>query len=102
MFNVLKAATLSMAVLLPIATLATAQTPPSTPPAATKPAGLAVSNADCAANFNSADADKDGKLSKDEVTNSKSLIPTTLLTSATINQQDFLQACSVTVLGKQN
>jgi hypothetical protein len=69
--------------------------------APTSPAGTATTQVDCQANWKAADQSKDGYLDKSEIETSQALIPTTLASSGTISQQDFLTACSATVKGQQ-
>jgi Ca2+-binding EF-hand superfamily protein len=60
--------------------------------------GTAKSAADCQANFMSADKNNDGQLDKAEVEASKIMVPTTLSTAGMILMQDFVSACSATVV----
>lgn len=69
--------------------------------APTSPAGTATTQVDCQVNWKAADKTSDGYLDKSEIEASKALIPTTLASSGTISQQDFLTACSATVKGQQ-
>ena len=69
--------------------------------APTTPAGTATTQVDCQANWKSADKTNDGYLDKSEIDAAKALIPTSLASSGTISQQDFLTACAATVKGQQ-
>jgi len=63
---------------------------------ATKPAGQETSRADCDANWKRADANGDGMLSRDEISEAKPLIPTVLAGQNAISQTDFMSACQRT------
>ena len=65
------------------------------------PAGTATTQVDCQANWKAADKTNDGYLDKAEIDAAKATIPTTLTSSGTISQQDFLSACAATVKGQQ-
>ena len=60
---------------------------------ATKPAGQETSLADCQANWNRADVNGDGMLSRSEISEAKPLIPTTLGGTNAISKTDFMSAC---------
>jgi Ca2+-binding EF-hand superfamily protein len=60
------------------------------------PGGLAQNESECQAQFNSADRNSDGVLSKNEVSEAKTMIPTELGSESSISRQDFLSACSAT------
>lgn len=89
-------ATMAM-ILASAAVPAVAQTTPST----TTPAGTAKSQADCQANWKSADKNSDGRLDKAELDASKSLVPTSLSTNTLINEQEFISTCMGTVQGQK-
>ena len=59
------------------------------------PGGLAKNDAECHAQFHQADIDDDGFLDRDEVSESRGLMPTTLSNRDEISQQEFLSACSI-------
>lgn len=57
----------------------------------------ARSEAECQAHWKSADKNADGRLDAAEISAAKSVIPTALATTTTVNEQDFLSACKATV-----
>ena len=70
---------------------------PSTTPAPSGTQVPAKSAADCEANWKTADKNSDGRLDTAEISDAKAMIPTTISSNSTINQQDFLSACRTTV-----
>ena len=61
----------------------------------------AKTEADCPANWKSADKNSDGRLDASEVTAAKAMIPTTIASQTTINEQEFLAACRTSVQGQK-
>ena len=70
---------------------AVAQTKAPTPSTPAKTA------ADCPANWKTADKNSDGRLDAGEITAAKAMIPTSIATRTTINEQEFLSACRASV-----
>jgi len=66
------------------------------------PGGLAQNQAECQAQFKNADRNDDGVLSKNEVSEAKTMIPTELGSKSSISSQEFLAACGATKSGSQN
>jgi hypothetical protein len=66
-------------------------------PSETKPAGQERSQADCLANFKTADANGDGVLSLDEQSARPNIVPTQLALSGPITQAEFLTSCTANV-----
>jgi hypothetical protein len=66
-------------------------------PTETKPAGQERSQAECLANFKTADANGDGVLSLQEQSARPDIIPTQLGLSGPITQAEFLTSCTSNV-----
>ncbi len=67
------------------------------------PAGAtpAKTEADCPANWKAADKNSDGRLDSGEITAAKAMIPASIATRASINEQEFLSACRSGVQGQK-
>jgi hypothetical protein len=63
-------------------------------PALAQTTGAAKSQADCEADWKAADKNADGSLDSTEIEASKSMVPASLATSATVAQADFMTACT--------
>jgi hypothetical protein len=64
-------------------------------------AGSERSQADCQANWKTADRNNDGRLDKAEIAAAKAAIPTTLASRTSISQTDFMRACGISVQGQK-
>jgi hypothetical protein len=58
------------------------------------PGGLAQNQAECQAQFRSADSNNDGVLSESEVSASKTQMPAELGSKKNISRQEFLSSCN--------
>lgn len=68
---------------------------------ATPPAGATRTLAECQTDWKTADKNGNGKLSPSELSSGGAQVPTTLATTAMITEQDFLSACSTTVMNQK-
>jgi hypothetical protein len=60
------------------------------------PSGLAQNQAECLAQFNAADINNDGVLSREEVSQFKTNLPTEFGGKTDLNRQEFLASCEAT------
>jgi hypothetical protein len=67
----------------------------------TPPAGATRTLAECTTDWKNADKNANGKLSPSELSASGAQVPTTLANTPMITQQDFLAACSSTVMNQK-
>jgi hypothetical protein len=67
------------------------------PGSESKPSGQETSRADCLKNFQTADANGDGRLSVAEAENAKQVVPTNLAMQGPITQAEFMTACTTKV-----
>ena len=61
------------------------------------PAGQSKSMADCESNFKAADKDGNGMLSKEEMSATPNIVPTSLGSMDSVSMQQFVTACTAQV-----
>ena len=58
------------------------------------PAGQTKSMADCESNFKAADKDGDGTLTKEEMSSTPNVVPTSVSSQDSVTMQQFITACT--------